>query len=564
MSSPTYDRYPRYDELTSWLDGFADAFPNLVRKTSIGQSYEGREIWLLTITNYDSGDPSDKPAVWIDGNIHATEVTASMALVHLIDHLTSGYGTDAQITRALDTRTFYVVPRVNPDGAELARSEVPTLVRGSVHPWPTTDQLDGLVVSDIDHDGRILQMRVEDPNGAWKPYPNDPRLMIAREPDEADDGPYYRLLGEGMVQNYDGVRVPTAPFRAGIDPNRQFPYKWERKVESSWDAGEYPGSEPEIAALLAAITSRKNICVYFAYHTFSGVHIRAYSDQGDDAFKAEDLWTYEFLGEMATELTGYPAISGYHDFRYHPNSVIRGVGTDWAFDYLGVYAWTTEFWNAMRTAGLTDSHPINWLRTHPLDEELQLLAWVDENVPNGYVDWYGYDHPQLGPVELGGWDSELVFRNPPPHLLEAEIAPHSQLAVRMALSTPQLRHRDTLVDHLGGESWRVRVVVENAGWMTTSVTKQAVISGYVAPLVARITLPDGASLIGGSDRLELGQLDGRALKQTAVRAFSPGSDGTGDRTVAEWTVSAPAGTTVSVEVAHDRAGTIRCEVPLTS
>jgi hypothetical protein len=560
--SISYDRYPRYDELTGWLDSFAEAYPDLVLKTSIGRSFEGREIWLLTVTNHATGSHHEKPAIWIDGNIHASEVTASMAIVHLVDQLTSGHGADPRITKALDTRTFYLVPRVNPDGAELARAEVPFIVRGSVHPWPYTEQLDGLIAGDVDRDGRILQMRVEDPNGAWKPYTTDPRLLVAREPDEEDGGPYYRLLGEGTIQNYDGVRVPDAPHRAGIDPNRQFPYKWERKVDGPWDAGDYPGSEPEIAALLRAITERKNICASLAYHTFSGVHIRAYNDQGDDALAAEDLWTYQFLGEMATELTGYPSISGFHDFRYHPKSVIRGVSTDWMYDHLGVYGWVTEFWNALRAAGLDDAHPLEWYRSHPLDDELRLLAWVDDHVPGGYVDWYRIDHPQLGKVELGGWDAARVFRNPPGHLLETEIAPHSTFAIRLALSSPRLRHRDTIVDRLGDDSWRVRVVVENAGWMATSVTRRAIESGYVRPLVARITLPDGARLASGSERLDLGQLAGRALKQNAVQSFAAGSDGTDDRTVAEWIVLAPAGTHLPVELAHDRAGLVRTTVEL--
>ena len=71
-------------------------------------------------------------------------------------------------TRALDTRTFYVVPRVNPDGVELALATPPTYLRSSVRQWPRTDEPDGLVEGDVDGDGRILTMRVVDPNGAWK------------------------------------------------------------------------------------------------------------------------------------------------------------------------------------------------------------------------------------------------------------------------------------------------------------------------------------------------------------------------------------------------------------
>ena len=98
--------------------------------------------------------------------------------------------------------------------------------------------------------------------------------------------------------------------------------------------------------------------------------------------------------------------------------------------------------------------------------------------------------------------------------------------------------------------------------MKTEVTQRALDSGYVQPLVGTITLPEGASLVTGSERIDLGQLAGRALKQNAVRSFSLGSDGTDDRTVAEWLVRAPAGTTCPVEIVHDRAGVVRVDVPL--
>ena len=559
MASPElsarYDRYPKFDELTAWLHEFADRYPDLVLLTTIGDSYEGRPLWLATVTNRATGPAADKPALWLDGNIHASELTASVALVHLIEHLCTGYGNDPKITRALDTRAFYIAPRINPDGAELALAEVPTIVRATTRPWPLTEQLDGLIGGDVDHDGRQLQMRVPDPNGTWKPYPADPRLLVAREPDEDGSGPYYRVLAEGRIQNYDGQTVRAARPVAGIDSNRNFPNDWARVVQNApTGAGDYPTSEPEVAAIVRAVTERPNITGYFAYHTFSGVHLRAFGNKPDEALAANDLWTYQELGKRATEITGYPAISVYHDFRYHPKSVITGTGSDWAFDHIGVYAWTTEFWSPLRTAGIDDAHPIDWYRTHPLDDELKLLAWVDENVPGGYVDWYPFEHPELGPVELGGWNVARVFRNPPPHLLEAEIAPHSELAVFHALCSPLLRRRDTLVEPLGEGTWRVRVVVENAGWMATNVTQQALDRGVVQPVVARVSVPDGL-VVGGKDRLELGQLTGRALKSSAIHQFGT-SDDTTDRAVAEWIVQARTGATVEVEVRHDRAGVV--------
>lgn len=563
----SYDRYPRFDEVTAELQRLAADHPHLVDLAVLGESLEGRELWIATVTNTDTGPHDEKPAVWLDGNIHASEVTASVALLHLVDHLCTGFGSDERVTRALDTRTFYIVPRVNPDGAELALAEVPFVVRSTTRAWPRAEQQPGLVAGDVDHDGRSLQMRVEDPNGTWKPLPSVPKLLVPREPDEDGPGPYYRLLREGRVEDYDGINIPAASPLAGIDSNRNFPFEWRRFPEGSFSSsghGDFPTSEPEVRAVVQGVVDRPNIGSYFAYHTFSGVHLRPYSDRGDDAFPTVDKWIYDELGKRATEITGYPYLGVYDGFRYDPKDVITGVADDWAYHHRGLFAWTTEFWSALTAAGIEDPHPIEWFRDHSLDDELKLLSWVDENVPDGYVDWYPYDHPELGPVELGGWDSAAVFRNPPPHLLEAEVAPHSELAVFTALASPLLRERSTRVEALGDSTWLVEVVVENAGWLPTNVTKRAVDAGVATPMRATLTLPDGASLVHGRPEVELGQLQGRALRTSSIGMFAVANDGTGDRGVARWTVRAPAGTTLEVEVRQPRAGVVRSRVTLAS
>jgi murein tripeptide amidase MpaA len=563
MADIRFDRAPRFAELSEWLQQLAAEYPELVTLEVLGRSHEGRELWIATVTNTATGPHDEKPAVWLDGNIHATETTASVALIHLLNRLCTGYGSDDRVTRALDTRTFYIVPRVNPDGAELALGEVPFIVRSTVREWPRADQADGLIISDIDHDGRILQMRVPDANGTWKASSADHRLLVPREPDEDGAGPYFRLFREGRVQNFDGVNVPVAPPVAGIDSNRNFPYDWERYPGNApTGAGDHPMSEPEVRAVVDGVTARPNITAYFAYHTFSGVHLRPYGNKAQDAYPSVDLWTFQDLGERYTALTGYPSISILEDFRYDPKSTIGGSGSDWAYDQVGVISWTTEFWNPMKAAGIDDPHPIEWFRKHSIDDELKLLAWVDENVTDGFVDWYSFDHPELGAVELGGWNSSAVFRNPPPHLLEAEVTPHTELAIFQALTAPELRLRDTIVEAAGDGTWRVRVVVENAGWLPTNVTQLAVDRRSVLPLRAHILLPDGATLVTGTERQDLGQLAGRALKTSGLGMFAFGSDDTSDRVDAEWIVRAPVGTECEVTLRHDRAGIVRATVVL--
>ena len=64
-----------------------------------------------------------------------------------------------------------------------------------------------------------------------------------------------------------------------------------------------------------------------------------------------------------------------------------------------------------REAGITDYKYIDWFREHPLEDDLKLLRWSDEQLAGkGYIDWYPFEHPQLGPVEIGGWNDFYAFR----------------------------------------------------------------------------------------------------------------------------------------------------------
>jgi murein tripeptide amidase MpaA len=146
MPKIRFNRFYKYNQLTRLLKAYAREYPNLIRLESIGKSHEGRDVWLVTATNFRSGKDAEKPAFWVDGNIHASEVTASAAALYLIHTLVTKYKKDANVTRALDTRAFYIVPRVNPDGAEWALADKPKIIRSSTRPYPYTDDaIDGMI-----------------------------------------------------------------------------------------------------------------------------------------------------------------------------------------------------------------------------------------------------------------------------------------------------------------------------------------------------------------------------------------------------------------------------------
>ena len=374
-----FDRFLRYDELRAWLEQLAAEHPDLVSVEVYGSSFEGRDLLLATVTDSASGAPDTKPAHWIDASIHAVELTATVAacnvLQHLVDRFVAG---DELVMRALRTRTFYVVPRVNPDGAEWAMADRPRWRRSSVRAWPYADahQWPGLAIQDIDGDGRILQMRIPDPDGAWTTHPDEPRLLVAVPPDGSvpTGAQRYRSQWEGLIEHYDGFTVPTPAPPEGLDMNRNFPAGWGTNVRGS---GDHPLSEPEIDALVRAIVARPNICGYNAFHTSGGVLLRPSSMVADATLPPRDIWVYKQLAERGTALTGYTSHSVFEDFTFDTTDTMSGAADDWAYEHLGVYAWTTEFWDIVHAATGTKQSTHFWYVGPTADEALAVLRWLD-------------------------------------------------------------------------------------------------------------------------------------------------------------------------------------------
>ena len=560
LPTPQFDRFYRHTELTQLLHDYAEARPGLVELRSLGTSHEGRDIWLVVLTNKATGADADKPAFWVDGNIHAAELTASTACLYWLHQLLGSHGSDSKVTELLDTRVVYLCPRLNPDGAELALADVPRHIRSSTRPYPFDEpHVEGLTVQDVDGNGRILQMRIADPHGGWKVHPTEPRLLIAREPGEFG-GTYYRVMPEGLLENFDGTTIRVNNDREGLDLNRNVPAYWRQEFEQK-GAGPYPTSEPEVRAMVDFITRHPNIGAALSFHTHSGVILRPMGTQSDDDMTPEDLWIYKRLSDIGAKLTGYPAISIFHDFKYHPKEIITGT-QDWVYEHLGALFWTVEIWAPNKEAGITDYDWIHWYRDHPVEDDLKLLKWSDEQCGGqAYANWQPFMHPQLGPVEIGGWDKMNFWRNPPPALREREAARFPAWLTQIGLSLPRLEVLSTSVETLGPDTWRVKFIVGNAGYLPSYVTKRALERKTARGCVFEIDLPEGAALVGGKPRIEGPQLEGHAPKNS-LQAFLPEREVTADRAYAEWTVRAPAGTLLKLKARAGRAGAVTAELRL--
>ena len=545
-----FDRYYDFDEMTAHLHALAAAYPHLANLTSIATSFRGREVWAMEITNPDTGPCHEKPGFYIDAQIHAEEHATSATALYAIWYLLTRYGSDAEVTRLVDQQVFYIIPRINPDGAEYA-------LKAPYHPWcgngrllPGEDRMDGLIAQDIDGDGYIVNMRVPDPKGEWKKSEIEPRLMVQREPGE-EGGAYYRIYPEGLIENYDGVHVRIDRQNDG-NMNRNFPINWSPQ---EYGAGAYPFSEPEAMGMGRLILDHPNICGMCAYHTHGGIILRPSMMKYDAEMSPRDLSLYRAIGNVGTRLTGYPVISTYEEFTPDKSKVRHGSLKDWVYEEMGIICFSTELWDIEIAAGVEKK---GYYNLGPRDAETQqkLFDWVIANVgDHGFRDWRAFDHPQLGPVEVGGMVYIWSYRNPPGALLQKVCHDNVMFNLRHAAAAPRVRVDSVEVTPLGAGLHKVTAIVANHGYLPTNLSDVAIKNKVAKPVT--VTL-DGAEVVMNPATVDLGHLAGRNERSHEYSNWGQQWSPVGRKV--EWLVRGAGRVTVTAR--SEKGGTHRFDVVL--
>jgi hypothetical protein len=486
-----WDRYYSTAETHRIMRDWAGRRPDLVRLVTVGRTRAGTELLVAVVTAFATGPDSDKPALYVDGNLHSGELTGSAVTLYLMGRLVEGYGRDPRLTRLLETRAFYLRPKFNPDGADLALLQDISL-RST--PRPVDDDADGQAdedpAEDLNGDGFITEMRIPDEHGNYRPDSEEPRLMVRRSPGETT-GPFYRVVSEGIDNDRDG-RLNEDGI-GGLDLNRNFPRNWEPEYLQP-GAGPFPLSEPESWATLAFIDAHPNITGIVHGHTSGGFLYRLPSATDPARFDPRDIALVLDLGSRYTELTGRPVEPSSTDPVRHR----YGTLISWAYWDRGIVGWVPEYWPGLEADIDGDG------RT----SERERLRYVDRELGGRYfVDWQPFEHPEFGRVEIGGWRSRLVSQNPPPELLEAECALQIPWIVELAERSPRLTTDGARLRDLGEGRWEVTVTVTNEGYLPTHLTVRGLEARLITPVYAELEL-EGASLLEGVRRTSLGHLAG--------------------------------------------------------
>ncbi|MFT5143182.1 MAG: hypothetical protein ACI80V_003713 [Rhodothermales bacterium] len=545
-----FDHYHTWQETHSILESWANKYPDLTEVYSIGKSYEGVDLMVMAVTNEATGPASEKPALYLDGGIHAAELTGSEVAMYTLEYLLTNYGIDPEVTGLLDTRAFYVRPKFNPDGSNLVLTTDQSL-RSTVH--PVDQDFDGLIdedpSEDLDGDGWITTMRRPSADGAFCADSRDSRILLRRA--DAEEGAVcYERIPEGIDNDSDGRWSEDGT--GGIDMNRNFPRNWER-----WHlqpgAGDFPLSEPETYAAVNFLNEHRNVAFIIHGHTAGGFVYRLPSASAPSLFNTTDLALIDDLSSFYTESTGRPVIPS----ATHPTEHRYGTLISFGYWDHGVVGWVPEY----------SPGPSEWVPDSDGDGEIDELdhhAYNDSAFGGRYFsDWTTFEHPQLGPVEIGGWHNKYWGQNPPAELLLQEVQAQVPWILYVAGRTPLLSVGDPEVEPLGEGRYRIRVTVRNDGSLATHLTERGHEGREIegGRLVQQVVNPPTVSLETEGARIVEGG-DGVVPSSRATLPHLAGTSGItsavgSSEHVVEWVVESDGRFAVRAVAQADKGGTAR-------
>ncbi len=506
-----FDHNHTLQEVVDYLNGMVNAYPKLARIHTIGKSYLSKDLLVMAISNRDTGKCKDKPAFWFDGNLHASEVMGAEVCLRTIHTLLTQYGKDPAITSLLDTRTLYIMPKLNPDGSDHYLTK-PDSMRSSVRPHDS--DRDGLMdedpAEDLNGDGHITQMRVRDETGPWKTSSDDPRLMARRKEEETGE---WKVYSEGIDNDKDGRYNEDGV--GGLDINRNWPSRWQQEYLQR-GSGRYPLSEPETRAVAEFLLAHRNVTGVVNHH-MSGNFLyipptnRNFNPiTGEETeVPPEDKAYFEIFGQKYTEIINNQPVRNVLGRGEPPRQgAIWGVMIGWAYDHYGVYSYVPEMGSLAPFCDYDKDNRVS---------EQEMLRWNDEKLEGKiFIDWKSYDHPQLGKVEIGGFIRKIYdpkyksYTNlmcfPSPEF-EDFLEKHTKWNLYLAAQSPLVRINEVKIHREEAGYVKITAGIQNQGFLPTNITQQAIINETAKTVEAMISLT-GARMVMGKEKVDLGHLPG--------------------------------------------------------
>ncbi len=568
--------YQRRAEVEDQLTAWSKKYPQVLTLETIGTSAGGHPLQVVRLASPGPLPHDLRPAVFVGANLVGFHPAGTAAALHLIAALLTG-----EAPGLLQNATFYVAPILNPDAHDQLFTVPKNQRRGNAQ--AVDEDRDGLEgeddCDDLDGDGRITQLRILDPAGDWYPDPLDPRLLVRADPQQGTRG-RFRVESEGRDDDGDGLWNEDPPGGLVLDSNfpHAFPYP-------EVTAGLWPGYAPEVYALFEFFFTHRHLALAILYGPANSLlalpQTERTRDRGPQQYRPpaelasflgleptheytlDELWAAardqpsvrengirkEHLGQfldlgpetgMAPEdLVLFSRLAQEYrarlvhfgqDTTRPASSPTAGSMAHWLYFQAGVLAVELDVWGVPAGPEAAADSPPDPLR----ERQRQLLAWVDQQAPEGFTPWTKVTLPNGVEAEVGGLDPLLAF-TPPQTLLTPALAAHTATVLALAEQLARVELAELTVQPLDRGIYRVSAVAQNVGRLPTQ-SQMATRAFTRLPVRLRLETGPGAKRLSGPSLVVSERLS------------------SGSTIAGSWLVQARPGAGVSVDVLTESAG----------
>ena len=484
--------YNNSSQLAQRLRTLANSSQN-VSLQSITKTLGGKDIWMLSI---GTGDVDSKPAMAIVGGVEGKHLLG----VEMATRFAEAVASNAD---ALENTTYYVFPNMSPDATENYFASIKYGRSGNAK--ETDDDRDGRMgedpFEDLNGDGLITMMRVEDATGDWIMHPADDRVMIKANRSKGEKGAY-QYLTEGRDNDQDGKFNEDG--EGGIHFNKNLTYAYPYFTPGS---GEHSVSELENRALLDLLYTKQNI---YGIFTFGPGNNLSSPWKYNRAGASKRVVTSILRGDDAINKLASDAYNKTVGLKDAPASGAQGGDFfQWAYFHFGRLSFGTPGWWVPMVKG--DS---TMRANKDKNRQVNFLRWAAQNdIENYFVDWTEIDHPDFPgkKVEVGGI-APFKMLNPPVSMIEEVSNKHNDFIIELASLQSNLEMQNLKTESVGKDMTRITVDLYNSGTLPTH-SVMGTRSKWLQRIKVTLTLGNGQQIVSGRPIQMISSIGGDSSQQ---------------------------------------------------
>lgn len=476
------NNYRSYSEITSSMKALNNAHKNITELKSVAKTSSGKDIWVLTI---GSGDVKNHPGIAVIGGAKGSHILGSELSLKFAEQLLATANTE-ETKALLSSTTFYVFPQINPDASAQYFAKVKYERDGNA--TSTDADRDGFTnedgFEDLNGDGLITMMRVENKTGNWTVHKDDARVMVKSDIASGNKGSYM-LLTEGRDNDKDGDFNEDGEGGVNINQNFSFDFPYFKPGSS-----ENPVSENETRGVLDFLFEEaRNTFAVISFGPENNLSTPLKFNRGAaskrvvSGWLSDDIDVNKMVSDIYNEQTGLG--------KAPTGDPQQGDLQQWAYYHYGRYSFSTPGWWTPEVND-EDGKAKKFENDHA-----KHLAWASTENQDVFVDWTEVDHPDFpnSKVEVGGF-KPFTLNTPPYSMVDTLAQKHTDFIMKIAGMKPSVELANFKTENAGKNLTRITVDIYNSGSFPTA-SELGQRNNWVRRVITQIKLGNNMSLISG-------------------------------------------------------------------